>query len=174
MGTPLNFDATQVQPTSTFDPLPNGTYRMHVTESEVKPTRNGSGQYLQLVWEVIDGDFKGRKVWDRLNIENANQTAKEIALRSLSAICHAAGVLKLSHSTQLHHKPVMVKLVVKQDAGYEPRNEVKGYTAVEGGAGVPLPKSGTTAHGQSQAAAVTGSTPPAAANAPAWAQKKAS
>lgn len=166
----INFDARTVDPTSTFAPLPNGEYRCHITESEIKPTANRSGKYLQLVWEVLDGEFKGRKVWDRLNIENANSTAQDIARRALSAICHATGVLQLAQSQQLHHKPVMVKLVVKQDAGYDARNEVKGYKAVEG-AGIPLPASGTTAHGGDQARTIAAPAATPAANAPAWARK---
>lgn len=152
----LNFDATSVDPTSPFAPLPAGSYRAHVTASEVKPTKNGAGQYLQLEFTVLDGAFKGRKFWERLNIQNPNQTAQEIAQRTLSAICHATGVLKLTNSQQLHGIPVTVKLTVKQDAGRDPQNEVKGYEKAEGGA---------------PATAATTSAPPAAAGAPAWAKK---
>lgn len=157
--TALNFDATTVDPTSPIAALPAGTYRAHITASEVKPTKNQTGKYLQLEFTVLDGDFKGRKFWERLNIQNTNQTAQEIAQRTLSAICHATGVLKLTNSQQLHHIPVTVKLTVKQDAGYEPRNEVKGYEKAEGGA---------------PATAATTSAPPASAAAPAWAKQRAS
>lgn len=194
MGTAFSFDATTVDPTSSFDPLPNGKYRVHATESEVKPTNKGDGRYMQIVWEVLDGPYKGRKLWDRINVENPNATCQEIGQRALSAVCHATGVLRLSHSSQLLHRPVMLTVVVKEgdvkkgpdgkplkDAQdnvvrYDPRNEVKKYEAVEGGPGVPLPKHGTTAHGGERAAAVTGTpvaaggtTPTPVASRPAWA-----
>ena len=83
----VNFNAAEVSTESQFSPVPNGDYPVIITESEMKPTKNGAGQYLQLVLEVIEGPYKGRKVWERLNIVNSNQTAVEIAQRSLSQIC---------------------------------------------------------------------------------------
>lgn len=158
----LNFDATGVKPTSPFEPVPNGEYRAHIVESEVKPTQNGKGKYLQLTWEILDGEYKGRKIWDRLNIVNENAQAQEIAQRALSAICHATGVLKLTNSQQLHGRPALVKVRVTQDAGYDPKNEVKGYKPVDGS----TPTTAAAAPAPAPAAPVV---PPE--NVPAWARK---
>lgn len=152
----MDFNAANVEPNSPFEPIPNDKYRAAITESEIKPTKNGNGRYLQLVWEVLEGPFKGRKIWDRLNIDNPNQQAQEIAQRTLSAICRAAGVLHVKDSQQLHDKPVFITVVVKQDSGYEPRNDIKKYEPVEGAAAQP--------------AAATAA-PAATASAPAWARK---
>jgi hypothetical protein len=172
MSTEINFDSTTVDPTSPFNPLPNGTYRMHIVESEVKPTKDNQGRYLQLTWQVLDGEHKGKKVWDRLNIVNNNATAKDIAQRALSAICHATGVLKLSNSQQLHHKPVMVKVVVRQDSGRDPSNDVKGYVACEGsGVAFGTPASATVGAATAAAASTPGAPAPSAENVPAWARK---
>src|SRR5690348_7203685 len=103
MGTPINFNANDVPPSSPLEPVPANWYRAHIVASEVKPTKSGGGNYLQLEFDILDGEFKGRKFWDRLNIQNANQTAQEIAQRALSAVCHATGVLRLTNSAQLHH-----------------------------------------------------------------------
>jgi hypothetical protein len=161
MGADLNFDANNVPPTSPFTPLPNGKYTMAIVESEVKPTANGAGKYLQLTLQVLDGDHKGKKVWERLNIVNNSKEAQDIAQRQLSAICHATGVMKLSNSSQLHDKPMLVRVVVKQDVGFEPKNEVKGYEAL----------SGATPPASTSTAAAAPSAPPQAANVPAWAKK---
>ena len=45
----------------------------------MKPTKTGNGQYLQLAFEIIEGEYKNRKVWARLNLENANADAVRIA-----------------------------------------------------------------------------------------------
>lgn len=170
----LNFNAADVPPSTPFEPIPAGTYRMHIVESEVKRTKDGAGRYLQLVWEVTDGGYKGRKVWDRLNIDNPNKTAQDIAQRGLSAICHATGQLQLRNSEQLHHKPVMVRVTVRQDAGQEPQNDVKGYKACDDNpAAVKAPRSGNTAIGGQQAGALANGQPAQAAAVPPWAQKKA-
>ena len=133
----VSFNAAEVSTESQFSPVPNGDYPVIITESEMKPTKNGAGQYLQLVLEVIEGPYKGRKVWERLNLVNSNQTAVEIAQRSLSQICHAVGHLQLNDSVELHNKPLMAKIVVRQQDGYDDTNEVKEYSAYPGGAPAP-------------------------------------
>ncbi|HPE62447.1 MAG TPA: DUF669 domain-containing protein [Thiolinea sp.] len=124
----MNFDANTVEPSSVFDPLPNGEYLVVVVASDMKSTNNGSGQYLELELEVIDGNFKGRKVWDRLNLINHNAKAVEIAQRQLSGLCHATGVLRVSDSSQLHNIPVIATVKYREGNGqYGPSNDVRGY-----------------------------------------------
>ena len=162
MGAALNFDANQVAPNSKPDPIPNGTYRMHIVASGVKPTNNGKGKYLKLELQVLDGEYKGRKVWDQLNILNENEQAQAIAQGQLSAICHATGVMKLTNSSQLHHIPMLVRVVVSEQKGYDPKNDVKGYKAIDGAKPAPAP---ATAESSPAAPAVD------PANVPAWAKK---
>lgn len=163
MADAINFDSTGIPPRTSPDPVPNGWYRAMVVESAVKPTKESGGKYLQLDWQILDGDHKGRIIWDRLNVQNPIATAQKIGQESLSAVCHVTGVLKLTNSAQLHNIPVMIKVVVKQkDKNYDPQNEVKGYKPVEGAA----PAAGTPPSSSTTAAP--------AANAPSWAQKKAS
>ncbi|MFN7431379.1 MAG: DUF669 domain-containing protein [bacterium] len=66
MATLNNFDANQVDPSVALDPLPADKYLAVVSESELKPTKTGGGKYLQLTFQIIDGEFKGRLVWARL------------------------------------------------------------------------------------------------------------
>lgn len=133
------FDASTVDTTDNFAPIPAGDYPIVITESEMKPTKSGTGQYLQLVLEVIDGPMKGRKLWDRLNLVNSNTTAVEIAEKALSQICHAVGVLRPQDSVELHDKPLQVTVTVKDDPQYGPRNECKGYKALGDAAPAPAP-----------------------------------
>ena len=37
-----------------------------------QPTKNGGGSYLQLTFQVLDGPYKGRLLWARLNLTNSN------------------------------------------------------------------------------------------------------
>lgn len=128
----LNFNAEAVDPASSYDPLPVGWYPCIATESEFKSTQKGNGQYLQIVFEVIDGQHKGRKLWARLNLDNPNRTAVEIAERELSAICRAVGVMRPKDSRELHGKALMVKVGMRRRADTnELSNEIKGYKAAE-------------------------------------------
>ncbi|MFQ3588542.1 MAG: DUF669 domain-containing protein [Fimbriimonadaceae bacterium] len=123
------FDANAVEPSSDFDPLPAGKYLAVITESEMKPTKSGSGHYLQFTFEVIDGPYKGRYLWARLNLDNPNATAVQIAKAELSAVCRAVGVLAPNDSTDLHDLPLVihVKCRKRPDTG-EVANEIKGYS----------------------------------------------
>lgn len=161
----LAFNATQVQPQASFDPIPAGKYICQIVESEIKSTKAGTGQQLVLTWEVLEGDFKGRKVWDRLNISNPNKQAEQISQAALSAICHAAGVLQLQDSAQLHNKPMRIRVNIKKSEGYEPSNEVKGYEAITGNAAPAFSAPGFQQQSPQQQAAPAANTPPWAAAA---------
>ena len=131
----INFNAQEVEPQSEFTPLPAGEYMTIIVDSELKPTKNGKGSYLQLALQVIDGHYKNRVVFDRLNIQNQNQTAQEIGQRALSALCHAVGVLQVQDSSQLHNIPFIARLSVRQNTEYGDSNEVKAYKSASNSAG---------------------------------------
>ncbi len=133
MATLAGFDASQVEPQKAFDPLPNGEYLAIITGSEMKPTKDGKGEYLNLTYEVIDGPHKNRKVWSRHNLKNSNEKAVQIAQGELSAICRAAGILKPNVSVELHNMPMLLKVVVKPNKMTgEVSNDVKGWKAKGG------------------------------------------
>lgn len=137
-----NFDASTVAPATEYQALPSGEYLMAVTESEMKETKGGTGQYLQMSLTVLNAavqEHLGRKVFVRLNLINANQTAVDIAQRELSAICHAVGVLKLQDSQQLHDLPMTCKVAHLPAKGeYAESNKISAYKpASEYGKGKP-------------------------------------
>lgn len=140
----LNFDANAIQPDTSFDPIPAGWYNAIIDESEMKPTRDGSGAYLALRFNVIDGQYAGRKVFTRLNLRNQNPVAQDIAQKQLSSICHAVNVLNVQDSSQLHALPLQIRVKVTNDptGQYEPSNEISGYKAIGAangqGAAAPL------------------------------------
>lgn len=124
----LNFNASQVAPdTGRPDPIPADWYNMMIVASEMKPTSKGDGAYLEVQLKVVDGQFAGRVVYDRMNLQNQNATAVEIAYKRLSAYCHATGVIQLQDSVQLHNLPMKVKVKLIPPKGeYEAGNEVAG------------------------------------------------
>ena len=99
----------------------------------MKDTKKGDGKYLLLTYEVIEGDFKGRKIFETLNLVNSNQTAVEIAQRALSAVCRATGVLHPKDSSELHGKPLVISVGIRAGSnGFEDKNVIKGYSRVDG------------------------------------------
>lgn len=135
LGVTLNFDASTVEPNVAFDPVPSGWYPCIIEESKMEPTRAGDGQMLALTMKILDGEFKGRKLFDRLNLQNSNPATVEIAYKTLSAISRACGIMQVANSQQLHNIPIWVKVKYvgkeadKNDPNkfYDPKNDVKGY-----------------------------------------------
>ena len=132
------FNANEVEPTTTFEPLPAGKYLAAITASEMKATKKGDGSYLQLEFTVLEGDCKGRKTWDRLCINHPNDLTQKIARGNLSAICRAVGVMQPKDSVELHNIPLVISVKCKkrEDTG-EITNEVKGYEAKAAAVGRP-------------------------------------
>ena len=77
-----------------FSPLPAGDYVVMVTESELKPTSKKDGNMLVLKLEVQEGQYQGRTLFTRLNIDNPNPKTVEIAFKELGSICRAIGLAK--------------------------------------------------------------------------------
>jgi hypothetical protein len=122
------FDASQVEPADDLEPIPAGNYCAVIVESEMKPTKSGTGSYLELKFQIIEGQYTNRLLWTRLNLDNPNDTAVHMARRELSAICRAVGVMAPNDSSELHNLPCMVHVRVRKrgDTG-ELQNEIKGY-----------------------------------------------
>jgi len=132
------FNANNVDPAVDFEPIPAGKYLTIITDSGIKPTKNGSGSFLELTFQVIDGQYKNRLLWSRLNLDNPNKQAVEIARAQLSAICRAVGVMQPKDSTELHNLPlqVTVKCKKREDTD-EIVNEIRGYAKKEAATGQP-------------------------------------
>jgi hypothetical protein len=100
--------------------------------------KSGNGEGLKLTFEIMDGQFKGRKVWENLNIRHSNEDTQRIAQSQLSALCHAVNVIKLLDTAALHFKPVRINVTVREAQGiYKASNNIKGYEAAGGGISAP-------------------------------------
>lgn len=166
-----SFNAADVKPAEDFSPIPVGDYPAMIVDSDVKPTKSGNGHYAELVFEVTEGQYKGRKVWARLNLDNPNAKAVEIAQRELSAICHAVGKMQISDTQELHFKPMVIRVDIEESEGYAPRNAIKSYKAA-GAAAQAAPGNAPAAAQSTQASQGTAqsatATPASPSSAPPW------
>lgn len=130
------FDADSVAPAAAFEPIPPGTYGVQIVQAEKRANNAGTGAYLWLEMEIIEGEFANRKLWHRLNIWSASEQAKQISLSQLSALCHAINTPQIRGFDQLVMKPFAVIVKVKpagndkQGVFREAQNEVKGFKAL--------------------------------------------
>ena len=103
----------------------------------MKPTKKGDGEYLELKMEVLEGSYKGRWLFDRLNLRNPNKTAVEISERTLVALGKACGIQSLTDSSQLRGIPITATVKVKQSEAYGASNDVSGYSRMTKSATAP-------------------------------------
>ena len=131
------FDATGIEPIQPLEVLPPGKYVAQIVSSDMRTTKHGTGQYLFLEIDVLEGPHQGRKLFDRLNLVNASKTTVEIAQRTLSAICHATGRLQVQDSEELHLIPFLAVVTVQPPKnGYGETNKIR-YQPLERTAPAP-------------------------------------
>lgn len=126
-----SFDSRTVDPLGPSDAIPAGKYTAVIVESSQKENKKGTGSYLQLKFEIVEGEFKGKHLFARLNVDNPNETAVRIARAELSSICRAAGVEVIGDTEELHNLPLVIQVrTKKRNDSDEIDNEIKGYGPV--------------------------------------------
>jgi hypothetical protein len=143
-----------------FEPLPQGDYRVVMTESETKRTKNLDGEYVNCKLVVIEGKYANRIVFHKLNLKNQNQVAVKIANAQLGKMIKAVGLQTIRNTSEIHNKPFVISVTVEPGQnGYKPQNKVTDIKAI----GTPTTQAPQAVQAPAQPAA------PAPAQAP-WRQ----
>ncbi len=177
----FTFDANTVAPAAAMQAVPSGWYSVAIADAEVTLNDGGNGRRLAIEFTILEGQYKGRKIFDGFNIVHSNAQAQKIAQEQFSTICHATGVYQVADVSQLVNKTLQIKVDVegerwvdadknKVDANtpgatrYEPKNRFKG--AKSGSApqpaatGAPAGAAPAWAVAAKPGAAPTGAPPP--------------
>lgn len=112
-----------------FKPLPAGWYLAEIFKSKLTPTKDKKGKYLDNGYTILEGEFKGRKVYGNINLVNASDMAVRIGRADLKKICVAVGHEgELEETEDLFGIPLCIKLSVKEATSQWPaKNEVKNF-----------------------------------------------
>src|SRR5262249_7441432 len=98
----MAFDYTNAPVQREFTPIPHGTavpLSMHIEpgnageDSMLTRSKDGSCEMLNVVFTVIDGEYKGRKFWQSFVMQgttSGHAQAREISLTTLRAIVDSA------------------------------------------------------------------------------------
>jgi hypothetical protein len=144
-------------PSDDYVPLPEGWYTASITKAEVKPTKDGTGSYLNVGYSILGPTHQGRIVFGMITISNKNVKSEEIGEQDMAKLRLSVGIVRLTDSDQLVGKNLSIKLGIQKSDDFGDKNTVRGYKAIEGSAppalGTPKP-------------ATTGAT----ASRPAWAK----
>lgn len=122
MASLTGLDFSKAQQGGAFTPIPAGEYKAMLTDSDIKPTKDGTGKRLSLRFVIMEGQYQNRLIFEGLNIVNKNPTAQGIALGQLSALKDAVGLPDASDSCELHNRPLTIKVAIKDD-----QNVIKAY-----------------------------------------------
>lgn len=110
------------------DILPEKTkFLAQVINSELTPTKDGTGQRLILTWEIVGGPFAKKQVFHGINYRNKNPQAEAIAARELAEVCKAMGLGPISDSNQLHMRPCVVRFKTERADGFAPKSVPTGF-----------------------------------------------
>ena len=157
----FNVDSLPVSESS-YDPIPAGWYTANIKNAEIRQTKNGTGQYIAVRYDIEGPSHSGRVIFGNINIKNANPKAEEIGRQQLGEVMRAIGLSVVRDTDQLIGGTLQIKVDISHQDGYEPRNEVRGYKAITGGTAPRVGGSAPTVGSDSGVA--KGATPP-------WAKK---
>jgi hypothetical protein len=177
----INFNVSEVAPAQEFQPLPEGKYEAVITDSDVRATRAGNGSYIQLEFEIVSGEYRGRRLWGRYNIENPNPDAVRIGRSQFAAVCRAVNIPAPRDTSELHNLSLILSVKCqKQRDSDDLENVIKGYESKTAAVAAPAPAvaapapAAQTAHPQitpqPQAVQQQAAQQPQAAQTPPWAR----
>jgi hypothetical protein len=125
------FNPMDIEPAEDFAPIPEGEYEVMITGTEWRDNSKGTGRYLSLSLQVIEGPYENRLLWEMLNLDNPNEQAVAISMKALSAICRAVGhtkTLDTDDGAELCNRPMRVKIGIDPAKGqYKAKNRVRAW-----------------------------------------------
>jgi hypothetical protein len=127
------FDIKSIpQQTNDFSPLPEGWYTATIKTAEIRDTKDKTGQYIAVRYDITGPTHQGRVVFGNINIKNKSTAAEEIGRQALGSIMRSIGLSRVDDTDQLIGGALQIKLSIRTQEGYEPTNDVRGYKALEG------------------------------------------
>lgn len=130
----INLDEVDTSERGGFTPIPAGEYMVQIVEGKVVRKDSGDAM-MMLVFEVMDGEFANRKLFENLNIRHSNPTAQKIAVETLTELWRdAMGCSGNPENVeQMTFKPVRAKVAVekRKDTG-DMQNRIKRFFPLNG------------------------------------------
>lgn len=94
-----------------LDPIPEGIYAVDIFDSKRVEMKDGSGDTLQLVLRVIEGEFSGRKLFDWIDIWSSDRKKWTKARNKLNQILRAVKINSIEDSCELHSLPLAIRVI---------------------------------------------------------------
>lgn len=99
-------DMNGVQASTGAGAIPPGEYTLVLGESDYKTSQtNSAHRFVQAVFQVVEGQYKGRKLFINYNLRNSNEIAQTIGKETYQALCVAVGKPSCLDTEALHNIP---------------------------------------------------------------------
>jgi hypothetical protein len=120
---------------SKFDLLPAGKYVAEIIDAVYGPTKSGRGQAVSLQWNITEGEFKNRRVFQQIMMEHENADARRIGRQRFKDAVTACGIKKdVKDLDVLRYRPCFISVRIRRDkhGEYDDKNEVRRISPVNG------------------------------------------
>lgn len=143
----LNHEVDENKLENSFEPIPAGVYLAVIDSADYVENKKGTGMILKLVYQIIDGPQKDKKIFENLNREfyaeyknslsseerKRKEDAEGIAYRAINSIGVAVGLgTKIKDTAQLLNIPMKIEVTVKKSEEYGIQNNIRGHLPVNG------------------------------------------
>lgn len=127
-----------------FTPIPKGDYVLKVTETGLKNTKDGTGQYISLTFTVMGPKYQGRKVFAIINLINKSMEAQRIGRQQLKSLITASGaaVEMVNDTDQLIGMTCGARVEIEESEQWGAKNRVKRFMKPEAVKSAPITPAG--------------------------------
>lgn len=127
----FDFDVSDYEAPTDFEIMPEGTeVRMSAVETEDKDC-NG-GQMVACKFKILEGEYKGRYVWQNFIFEHTSEKAVNFGRRMLSGWARACGKPNAKSTDELLERPFWCKLGIEKGVGqYKDKNVIASFLMPE-------------------------------------------
>lgn len=121
------FDVTNYDELIRFTPIPAGKYKLQIENSEMRETKAGDGSYLVFAFSVVEGEYKGRKIWQNFTWMNPSEKAVRIGRAQLGGLVRACGKQTIEDTDALNSCVVFGDVRVRRSEQYGDSYEIKRF-----------------------------------------------
>lgn len=121
-------DFEQQNEQQTFTPIPTGDYIIALDRTEKKSSQSGT-EYLEFAFTIMEGQYQGRKLWERFYIYNSKPGSVTFGKRMIASIVRATGKTQIHDTEELVGSTFLAHIVSETYNGQD-RNTIKSYKPV--------------------------------------------
>ncbi len=118
-------------PTDERGVLPAGTYSATIEKFDMVETKSGTGTMIKITWRINGPTCANAVVFDQFNYLNPSEAAQRIGQAQLKKIMLAIGMSKIIDTDETIGKSCQIRVAIEENKGYDPRNVVKEYKALD-------------------------------------------